>query len=72
MYGIKKTNNLIQKADVVAQKGHDIAILMKNGQNILTHADQFRSRMGPEDIEMKGESEIAEHKRKEGIRESCS
>ena len=33
---------------------------MKNGQSILSHSDQFRSRMVAEDIEMEEESKIDE------------
>ena len=39
---------------------------MKNGQNILTHPDQFRSRMVLKDIEMEEESEIDEQEERKG------
>ena len=42
---------------------------MKNGQNILARADQFRNRMVPEDIKMEGESGIDEQAVEEGTRE---
>ena len=45
----KDKNSNSEKVNFVVQKGHNIAILMKNGQNILAHADQFRSRMVPND-----------------------
>ena len=45
---------------------------MKNGQNILAHADQFRSRMVPKNIEIEEESEIDEWKGEEGTSESSN
>ena len=53
------------------QKGHNTAILMKNGQNILARVDQFRSRMVPEDTEMEEELEIDEQEEEERTGESC-
>ena len=43
---------------------------MKNGRNILAHANQFRSRMVPEDIEIEEESVIDNQEREEGTSES--
>ena len=54
----------------VVQKGHNIAILMKNEQNILAPADQFRSRMRRKDIEIDKESEIDNQEREKGTSES--
>ena len=46
-----------ERAKFLFQKGHNTAILEKNGQHLLAHADQFRTSMEPDDIEMKGEEE---------------
>ena len=36
----------------ILQKGQNTAVLEKNGQPILAHADKFRARFEPEDVEM--------------------
>lgn len=45
----------------LVQKEHNTAILTKNGENVMVHVDQFKSRMEPEDIEIDEESEGEEH-----------
>ena len=50
-----------ERAKFILQKGQNMAVLEKKGQAILAHADQFRARFEPENVEMPKE----EHKETE-------
>ena len=44
-----------EKTKFLLQEGHNTTILGKNRQHVLAHADQFRSRIEPEDVEIEEE-----------------
>ena len=52
---MKSRKSKIPITKFLLQKGHNTVILEKNGQQVLVHVDQFRSRIESENVEMEQE-----------------